>query len=195
LTPEEFTVSSNKKIWWQCPRSKLHVWETAISHRTKNDGTGCPFCSGKKTCADNNLAFLRPDIAEQWHQTKNPKLNPEQVTISSHKKAWWQCSKSDLHVWETAISHRTNETGCPYCTGRRVCADNNLAALRPEVAAQWHPTKNLDLTPEQVTVSTHKKAWWQCQKNKRHVWETGIYNRTKVNGTGCPECYSLRRKK
>lgn len=44
LTPEMFTVGSNKKVWWCC--SKGHKWQAVIYNRAK--GSGCPFCSGNR---------------------------------------------------------------------------------------------------------------------------------------------------
>ena len=40
----------------------------------------------------------------------------------------------------------------------------SLAETHPEVAKQWHPTKNGDLTPNNVTPGSNKKAWWKCDK-------------------------------
>ena len=37
---------------------------------------------------------------------------------------------------------------------------NNLTITHPELAAQWHPTKNGTLTPEMVTCGMSKKVWW-----------------------------------
>ena len=35
-----------------------------------------------------------------------------------------------------------------------------LAEEYPELAMQWHPTKNEGLTPEMVTCGSKKKVWW-----------------------------------
>ena len=46
LQPENFTVSSGKKVWWKC--NKGHEWQATINHR--NSGRGCPICvSEQKT--------------------------------------------------------------------------------------------------------------------------------------------------
>ena len=40
------------------------------------------------------------------------------------------------------------DPGCPYCAGRKVLPGfNDLAALRPDLAVQWHPTLNKGLRP------------------------------------------------
>ena len=44
LKPEDFTVGSEKKVWWKCKNG--HEWQATINNR--NNGTGCPYCSGRK---------------------------------------------------------------------------------------------------------------------------------------------------
>jgi positive regulator of sigma E activity len=178
LTPDNVTVSSGKKVWWQC--EKGHEWEATVVNRAK--GNGCPYCSGKRACADNSLQTLNPLLSEQWHPTKNGDLTPNDVTSFSHKKVWWQCEKG--HEWEVAIANRSDGKGCPYCSGRYVCADNSLQTLNPILSKQWHPTKNGDLTPNDVTSSSGKKVWWQCEKG--HNWKATVAHR--ANGTDCPYC-------
>ena len=49
---------------------------------------------------------------------------------------------------------------------------------------EWHPTKNLDLKPENVTRASATKIWWMCKQG--HSWKTSVHNRSK--GSGCPFC-------
>ena len=51
----------------------------------------------------NDLGTVSPDIAKEWHKTKNGDLKPRNVTKGSHKKVWWQCSKFKSHEWEARI--------------------------------------------------------------------------------------------
>ena len=62
--------------------------------------------------------------------------------------------------------------------------DNNLKALYPKIAKEWHPTKNGDLLPMGFVAGSHKKVWWQCKKG--HEWDAVIGKR--VSGQGCPHC-------
>lgn len=39
---------------------------------------------------------------------------------------------------------------------------NDLATTHPNIAALWHPTKNLPVTPQQITKGTKAKRWWIC---------------------------------
>jgi len=47
----------------------------------------------------------------------------------------------------------------------------------PELVKEWHPTKNGNLTPEQVTFGSDKKVWWKCSKEQSHEWKAQIKNR------------------
>jgi uncharacterized protein YndB with AHSA1/START domain len=61
------------------------------------------------------------------------------------------------------------------------------------VAAEFHPTLNKPLTPDQVPYSWKTKVWWQCPKNRQHVWDATPNNRTKkTRPTGCRDCRGKR---
>ena len=62
-----------------------------------------------------------------------------------------------------------------------------LAETHSDIAAEWHPTKNGDLTPADLTAGTHKKVWWICPKGPDHEWSASIVSRTNLK-TGCPIC-------
>ena len=63
----------------------------------------------------------------------------------------------------------------------------SLLETHPHIAKQWHPTKNGDLTPDQVTAGSSKKAFWKCPEGDDHEWDASIYGRT-GRGRGCPIC-------
>ena len=191
LRLNQFTKGSSKKAWWQC--EKGHEWQAVIADRTRKQ-TRCPYCSHRKVLEGfNDLTTCFPSIAKEWHPTKNDPLLPNQVIAGSNKKVWWQCVHG--HEWEAHISFRTvKKTNCPYCVGQQIAIGfNDLATTDPVLASEWHPTKNLPLTPQQVTKGSQKNVWWQCKKG--HEWQTRVGNR--ANGTGCPFCQnhsSIRRK-
>jgi len=139
-----------------------------------------------KATQQNNLKRINPVLAKEWHPTKNGSLTPRDVGSYSHKKVWWICSSG--HEWEALISNRSSGTGCPYCSGRRASEDYCLETINPVLAKEWHPTKNGNLTPRDVTPGCEKKVWWIC-KNK-HVWKASIHNRNYVSG--CPFCVKRR---
>ena len=44
LTPMDVLPNSNKKVWWKCGYG--HSWKARTADR--NNGNGCPYCSGRK---------------------------------------------------------------------------------------------------------------------------------------------------
>ena len=184
LKPADIAPGCDKKVWWRC--EKGHEWQARV-YRIKA-GDACPYCSGRRAIpGETDIATLRPDLMTQWDFEKNS-LDPTEVTIASHDKVWWKCELG--HSWQAAVFSRTKTekaSGCPYCTGKTVLAGfNDLATLKPKLAEQWYQPLNGELKPENVTLGSNKKVWWQC--NDGHVWQAYIYARTKANGTGCPVC-------
>ena len=175
LLPEYFTPYSNKRVWWKCPDGDDHEWIAAIATRAK--GIGCPMCSGQRASKSNNLAASNPKLAKEWHPTRNGDLTPYVVTPNSGKKVWWKCPKGDDHEWEARVYHRNNGIGCPMCSGQRASKSNNLAASNPKLAKEWHPTRNGDLTPYDVTPNSGKKVWWQNHLGQE--WQAQICNRVR----------------
>ena len=185
------TAGSDKKVWWICPKGCDHEWNAIVQQRNK--GCGCPICSGKRVVKSNSLAIINPELSKQWHPTKNVTLTPRDVTASSSKKVWWKCPKDSDHVWQAPISTRNKGNGCPYCAGTFASKSNCLSTLNPEIAKQWHPTKNGTLTPYDFTACSGKKVWWKCPKGSDHEWQAVISSRNK--GFGCPICSNKKLAK
>ena len=193
MLPEQFASGSSEKVWWLCKECGTE-WETKILNRTK--GHGCPSCRNEKFATSyrkkilanaESFADMFPQIAAEWHPTKNGKLKPEEFSFGSNKMVWWQCSGG--HEWKTTISARTAfNTGCSICSGRIVDRGvTDLATTHPEIAAEWHPTKNGKLKPDDFKIGSDKIVWWMCARG--HEWRTNIYHR---QSTGCPECIKER---
>ena len=183
LTPFDVVAGTGRKVWWKCNIADDHEWQASIDNRT--NGTKCPCCSGKKTVSSNSFAILKPDLAAEWHPTNNGDLKPYNFTIKSGKKVWWRCDKADDHEWSAKISDRSNGSDCPYCNGNKVVLSNCLATTHPDLAKEWHPTKNEKLTPSDVTNGSGKKVWWKCNVADDHEWRATIIDRQKGN---CPCC-------
>jgi hypothetical protein len=132
----------------------------------------------------NDLATTHPAIAAKWHPTKNGVKTPQSITAGSSKRAWWlgDCG----HSWSATVGKLTSGRGCAVCRGLQIeLGVNDLASQYPAVAAQWHPTKNGDLTPEMVSSSSARKIWWICEEG--HEWRTGVNGR-QYGAVGCPGC-------
>ena len=185
LTPYDVTYGCAKKVWWQCEEG--HEWKTPVFLRTS--GYGCPRCANNRVY-ENSLSVDNPKMASEWHPTKNGNLTPDDVTLGCAKKVWWQCKNG--HEWQTEIKTRAKGHDCPFCSNQRACKDNCLATLRPETATFWHPTKNGDLTPNDVTYGSAKTVWWLCPTCD-HEWQDPIHYLMGRVGK-CPKCNRRRRR-
>ncbi len=191
LKPSNFTSASAERVWWQCCDCG-YEWEMAISHRTTLDGK-CPRCRGRyPVSGSNDLQTLLPEIAAEWDIQKNAPLLPSEVTTGNDTKVWWKCSKG--HSYEAVIKDRTRrKLGCPYCSGKRACpGENDLLTLNPDVAKEWHPTRN-KIKVDEVRPCSGKKVWWLCS-TCGNEWQARIQDRT-IKKSKCPACSRKHHKK
>ena len=108
------------------------------------------------------MATVCPDIAKDWHSTKNGKLTPMMFSRKG-KFRWWSCPHH--HSYRATPNKRTYyNQGCPICSKHQVSDLNRLSLLKPEIAAMWHPTKNGRLTPDDVSIYSDKVVWFLVRK-------------------------------
>jgi len=137
----------------------------------------------------NTLKASSPTIAAQWYQPFNGEITPDDVGATSKQRFWWKCDKGPDHIWYVPIVERTSGKGCPFCANIRASVTNNLTSLNPDIAEQWHPTRNGFSLPEKIVASSAEKYWWKCPVANDHVWLTEVRSRTrKDKPTGCLYC-------
>lgn len=188
LDPQHMLQGSNKKAWWKCRNG--HTWQAVIATRT--NGVGCPYCSNRRAWKGyNDLATTHPHLAKQWHPQKNDLLSPFDVTYGSERKVWWlgDCG----HEWVSNVTNRVYGNGCPICKNTTISKkisqihlskSGSLMDTYPKLVEEWHPEKNGDLLPEQLTAGSTKLVWWLGKCG--HEWRASPSNRSR--GTNCPYC-------
>ena len=130
------------------------------------------------------LARAFPDIAKRWHPTKNKPLTPDDISYGSGKEVWFLCNKGHPDKF-SVVDVTMGNAYCGYCSGQKVGYGNDLETNFPEIAKQWHPTKNGEKLPSQFATKSHEIIWWVCKRG-HDDWQTPISNRTK--GHGCVDC-------
>ena len=188
LTPADVNSGSHKEVWWKCDKGPDHVWPPNVKNRTLRR-SGCPFCTNKRASVTNSVAALFPEVAAQWDYDENDGLTPSDVVAGSNRTYWWRCVEGPDHGWPATAQSRTFQgAGCSYCAGLRPSVTNSLAALFPDVAAQWDYARNGDVLPKDVVAgSSTKNYWWVCDKGPDHNWKAVPQSRTR-QGSGCPAC-------
>lgn len=193
LTPEMFSRGSNDKVWWICTKcGKSYI--TSINHKNRQDSRCCPSCTkilkgqtftSYKVNQVGSLAEVNPELAKEWHPTKNADLTPNDVTAGRFKKVWWLCSKCG-YEWESSPNNRSKGIGCPHCSGRVAMPGvDDIVTLKLPFVEEWDYEKNGELNPIMFLPGSGKKVWWKC-KECGNEWETAI--RTRNIGHGCPSC-------
>lgn len=206
LTPDKVLPASNKEVWWLLPyddpNTNKHFdfeWRAPVKSRTKKD-CGCPFLTNRQLWKGfNDLATLHPDLALEWNVEKND-LESDEVLGQSNEKYWWVqyyyddfTGKQFCFEWKASINARAYGKGNPYLEGRLLFPGfNDLKTRYPDIAAEWHPTKNGSLTPDQVFSKDSRHVWWYkkyydpvLEQDFEFEWETTIGNRT-AKSSGCP---------
>lgn len=145
---------------------------------------GCPTCRAANTRANRkSLAEFQPELAKQWHPTRNGSTTPADLTWDSQRQVWWLSACCD-HEWQESPRNRDkyDRLACPACEAIL----GSLASVDPGLAAEWseantdsplhvRPHTSLDYTPE-----------WVCANDPTHVWRSVLS--TRQLGAGCPEC-------
>ena len=227
LKPEDVSCGCNKKVWWKLPydvpddypvkhlRGKHFDFEWMAAINSRNQGRKCPFLTGNKILKGfNDLATVHPELAKEWHPTKNGDLKPENVHMCSHQKVWWYLpydvpmdypieslrGKHFNFEWCVRVNDRVNyNTGCPFLTGKNVLSGfNDLATVNPKLAKEWHPTKNGKLTPCDIRSNSNQKVWWllsydvpmdypiKSLRGKHFNFEWQASPNKRQNGNDCP---------
>jgi hypothetical protein len=132
-------------------------------------------------------------LVKQWHPTKNGDLKPEDVIAGSGDNVWWLDDVCG-YEWQASPHARTRKqgTGCPACNGDAATPANCLSVTHPKIAAEVFPTKAFPLTAHDVMAGSGKLLNFKC-KELGHEFQSRPQDRTRKNGTGCPDCYNIKR--
>jgi superfamily II DNA or RNA helicase len=139
----------------------------------------CPTCS-KGVNTHTNLAKLRPGLGLQWDAEKNAGISFATLDATYASAVWWRCPNG--HSFQRPPVAMLGNDACPTCA----LAKSSLAALAPNVAAEWHPTKNA-IKPDEILADHVMNAWWVCPNG--HEYQSTVRARTQGNRR-CTICFS-----
>lgn len=129
-----------------------------------------------------NLGVMNPDLAKEWHPTRNRDLNPRTVSPGSGKKVWWICSSG--HEWQAPVYRRNRGSGCPVCSNFTPAHHKDTLISNKELVKEWHLTRNSGLNLRNLPPGFKQKVWWLCQEG--HEWKATVQSR--IKGSNCPVC-------
>jgi hypothetical protein len=142
-----------------------------------------------------------PSMLSLWDEDANSGTSPAAVGSRSSRRRWWRCPVAADHLWSAppAVIGRALAAGfmgCPCCAGRKLSVTNSFAARYSDGVALWHPTRNDDLTPDQVLAGSPHPVWWRCPDGPDHEWQVSplvLGSHSIAQGRkGCPFCVGKR---
>ena len=141
---------------------------------------------------EDSLAALYPEIAKEWHPSKNGKLTPDLFIPGSSERAWWLCPKCG-NEWQASIVNRTKGHGCDICatSRRKITKKDTILSRRGSIDKKWclldWDYEENEYGPEHYTNGSGEVVSWRCH-NCGYKWKTPICNRTRDYKNGCPLC-------
>ena len=153
---------------------------------------GCSACKAaetrrrraEKSADDPTATRLTPEIASQWHPTKNGKLKLATISPDSRRAVWWRDPVCD-HEFQSTPRERDKyqRLRCPEC----YTILDSLAFHYPDIADEWssmNPVSPWHIRPN--TSQLVEPPLWTCRRDPAHTWRT--MPAARVNGSQCPEC-------
>ena len=143
----------------------------------------------------NSITNTKPDMAKEWDYEKNKPLTPNMFSIGSNEKVWWVCTVCGKS-YKKGINDKNikNSRVCPECAKAKRGRSFTLGVVKKvgslrqthfKLALEFHPTKNGDLTPDNITAGKFKSVWWKCLKCG---FERKASPNSRKTGIGCPHC-------
>lgn len=197
LRPSDFTVASHTVAWWRCPDCGTE-WQGEIRNRVEG-GSKCPLCHPTQKNVrkgENTVDVTDPKDVADWDYESNDPLTPADVTRSYARKVWWICSSCGYRYKESVSIHIHKFEKCPCCSNYKVVAGkNDLATLRPDLAAEWDHEANGDLTPSDVTAVSNTMVHWVCSRcGEKWIATPGSRNGDTESYTSCRVCRNHKTK-
>lgn len=140
---------------------------------------------------ERSILVLRPDLADEIDRARATAMGLDLTTVApgTHALLPWRhrAAGGTAHRWLATGSSRVHmRSGCPVCRGYATSATTSLAALKPDLAREWHPTLNGRRSARDVTPGSRRTALWLCCQCN-HVWSARVSSRA-LGGNGCPRC-------
>ena len=142
VKPRGVFLNSHKRFWFTCP-----VCHHDINPRLNNvaEGKWCGYCGLQKLCDEpecqwcHEHSFASHPRAVYWHPTKNGKVKPRGVFLSSGKQFWFTCPVCH-HDINPRLADVAQGKWCGICKNKTEKKFHNFAKeFFPNISRQVRP--------------------------------------------------------
>lgn len=191
--PDEVAYKSNKKYWFKCYRG-LHESTAAPLYNLVNNFHRADEYKLCKEC--NSIGQFIIDTQGEEHlwkiwSDKNEKSPFEISRGSFRKRVWLKCLDDPTHPDYDLFIGNYTKSGCPYCSGHRVCLTNSFGYKYPDYLHLWSD-KNTK-TPYEYTYGSGEEVWWKCDSGIHNAYKRSI-DRSASYNFRCPICGKENQK-
>ena len=110
---------------------------------------------------NNNYVKDDKELLKLWNYKRNNNINLECLLKKSGKKVWWKCPMG--HEWEATVSHVSNGTRCPYCSGQKILKGfNDLASSYPDLLKEDGVVKRISYCPTWLKRGIEYRDKYRC---------------------------------
>lgn len=82
LTPEHFTFSTSRYVWWNCAVEEhppFYMSIGAITAKQNDNNPACPFCGGQRFIPKDSLGGHYPDLVPLFDEEKNQQIQEHNI--------------------------------------------------------------------------------------------------------------------
>lgn len=147
------------------------------------------YASNMSNGGNSILDYIKANNLEHridWEKNESENIDLSMIAKKSNIKIWVKCDNFSEHPsYKVSCHNFSSGSGCPYCSGIKVCKVTSIGWLYPRVLSIW--SDNNTKSPYECTPGNNtKKILFKCcdcgEEYKRSAYES-----VKVNFR-CPKC-------
>ena len=203
VAANKVSVDSDTFIWLKCLAGKNHP-DYDMRARALKEGSGCPYCAGKRVCKENSLGYFHPIVFDLWSDLNEK--TPYDYTCGSAKDIFLKCNNGIHDDYKRRVQDcvRINFV-CP------ICARKNKVMPHGKDHPNWNPNRSAD---SRIRTSNEYLDWrklvferdnYTCvccgntgRLNAHHIYAFSNYKELRLdinNGiTLCNACHNVNSK-
>ena len=161
LTPDDVSIYSDKKAYFQCKRNSNHIFQKPIRKMVSDrDGhiVDCIYCGPNAKIAfpgETDLLSIVDEAKTMWDYSRNT-LDPKTILPKSNKYAYFKCEIG--HSVYRKIEDFSHSPSCPECQKQNIL----LISTDEKIKDFWDYKKNKSLNLNSLIQSSTEMAWFKC---------------------------------